>query len=191
VFVPERNLKDLIVHYVQQKEQSISSLTRTLQKDGFRFHRLFLTGYLKALSDTGHLREKEIPPAKVYTVSVRAQSLYGAVGDLVREVERDAARQPRLAVAVLHRIFRRPVFLREVRECGFDDVGDALSAPKEEREEVRKALAELGLKIPINEPAYVVDDKRNEVRDAIVARLLVEKYGMRELVVDTTQTRLA
>ena len=192
MFVPEKNLKDLIVHYVQQKEQSISSLTRTLQKDGFRFHRLFLTGYLKALSDTGHLREKEIPPAKVYTTSTyRGKTLYDSVGEYVRAAETDPRAQSRLAVSVLSRLFRRPVFLREVRECGFDAVADIPTASKEEREDARRGLAKLHIQLPTNEPAYYVDERRNDVRDAIITDLLVEKFDMAPLVLDTRQTKLA
>jgi len=191
VFVPERNLKDLVLYYVKAEERSISGLTRKLEQDGFRFHRLFLTGYLKALTDVGLLREKEIPPAKVYTTSVhRTRNLYEAVGDRVRAVERDPAKGSRLCVAVLQRLFRRPVFLRELGECGFEVTAELLSSPKEEREELRKALAGLGLKIPSNEPAYLVEDRRNDARDQVIYGVLVERFGMKDLVLDTKQARL-
>jgi hypothetical protein len=192
VFVPERNLKDLILYYVKAEERSISSLTRKLESDGFRFHRLFLTGYLKALADVGVLREREIPPAKVYTTSVaRSRNLYEAVGDKVRAVEGDPRRGTRLCVAVLQRLFHRPIFLREIGECGFEVTGELTAAPKDEREEIRKTLASLGLKIPSNEPAFVVEDRRNEARDQIILQVLVERFGMKELVQATTQARLS
>src|SRR3989475_4562359 len=192
LFVPERNLKDLVVSSVRAKERSISALAKDLTVVGYRFHRLFLAGYLKALADVGVLREKEIPPAKVYTASAyRGKTLYECVGEKVRAAEVDPRAQARLAASVLYRMFRRPVFLRELKECGFDAIADLPMAPKEEREDARKGLAKLHLQIPTNEPAYVLEDRRNEVRDAIITDLLVEKFDMAPLVLDTRQMKLA
>jgi hypothetical protein len=191
LFVPERNLKDLVISYIRDQERSISALTKALEADGYSFHRLFVTGYLKALSDVGMLREKEIPPAKVYTASAhREANLYEMVGDRCREATRDEPAQSRLAVAVLHRLFRRPVFLRELRECGFAGAVDAPAVGKEEREEARRALAKLGLQIPTNEPAYRLEERRNDVRDAILCDIIVERFGLAPLVLDTKQMKL-
>ena len=191
MFVPDRNLKDLVVSYVRKEERSISSLAKDLQKDGYKFHRLFITGYLKALADMGVLKEKQIPPAKVYTTaSHREPNLYEAVGERCRVHERDEARQARLAVLVLERIFRRPVFLRELRECGFDGAVDADLASRDDRDDARKAFSKMGLPIPANEPAYVAADRRHEVRDAILVELLVEKWRVDAMVLDTRQTKL-
>ena len=192
LFVPEKNLKDLVVSSVRTKERSISALAKDLTAVGYKFHRLFLAGYLKALADVGVLREKEIPPAKVYTASTyRGKNLYDSVGEKVRSAEPDPKQQARLAVSVLYRLFRRPVFLRELRECGFDGVADVASASKEEREDARRALGKLHIQLPTNEPAYYVDDRRNDARDAIIADILVEKFDMAPLVLETRQTKLA
>jgi len=191
VFVPERNLKDLVVTYIKKEERSISALTTQLKKDGYKFHRLFVTGYLKALSDVGLLKEKAIPPAKVYTASVhRERNLYEAVGEKCREVDTDDRAQARLALAVLNKLFHRPIFFRELKEAGYDLTPEAVLATKEEKEESLKAFRRMGIAIPTNEPAYYVEDRRNEVRDQIVAELLTEKYGLRDLVLGSRQTRL-
>lgn len=191
MFVPERNLKDLVVSHVRAQERSISSLTKQLQADGYTFHRLFVTGYLKALADVGILREKEIPPAKVYSASShRERNLYELVGERCRAAAPDERAQARIAVAVLQRLFRRPIFLRELRECGFTGAVDAIAAPRDEREEARRALLKLGVPLPTNEPAYVAEERRNDLRDAIVSDLLVDRFGMASLVLDTKQTRL-
>jgi hypothetical protein len=191
LFVPERNLKDLVVSYVRDQERSISALTKQLGSDGYSFHRLFVTGYLKALSDVGILREKEIPPAKVYTASAhREENLYEMVGERCREAAPDEPGQTRLAVATLQRLFRRPVFLRELRECGFPGGVDAPTVAKEEREEARRALAKLGLQIPTNEPAYRVEERRNDARDAILCDIIVQRFGLATLVLDTKQMKL-
>jgi len=191
LFVPERNLKDLVIAYIRDQERSISALTKQLEADGYSFHRLFVTGYLKALADVGMLKEKEIPPAKVYTASAhRAANLYETVGDRCREAAAEEAAQSRLAVATLQRLFRRPVFLRELRECGFSGAVDAPAVSRDEREETRRALAKLGLQIPTNEPAYRVEERRNDVRDAILCDIIVQRFGLSTLVLDTKQMKL-
>ncbi len=191
LFVPERNLKDLVITYIRDQERSISALTKQLEADGYTFHRLFVTGYLKALADVGMLKEKEIPPAKVYTASAhRAANLYEMVGERCRDAAADEPAQTRLAVATLQRVFRRPVFLRELREAGFAGAVDAPAVGKEEREETRRALAKLGLQIPTNEPAYRVEERRNDVRDAILCDVIIERFGLAPLVLDTKQMKL-
>ena len=191
MFVPERNLKDLVVSYLRVQERSISSLTKQLKQDGYSFHRLFVTGYLKALADVGMLREKEIPPAKVYTTSAhREPNLYEVVGSRCREAVKDEADQARLAIGVLQKLFRRPIFLREVRECGFSAAIDAPQAAREEREEARRGLVKLGLQLPTNEPAYAVPDRKSEVRDEILYNLIVQRFGMGAMVLETKQTKL-
>ncbi|MEK6850934.1 MAG: hypothetical protein AABY30_00185 [Candidatus Thermoplasmatota archaeon] len=175
---------------MKRDERSISALTVQLRKDGYKFHRLFVTGYLKALADVGLLREKQIPPAKVYTASVhRDRNLYEAVGEKCRQVDTDERAQARLAVAVLHKLFHRPVFLRELKEAGYDLTPEAVLAVKEEKEEGLKAFRKVGVAISANEPAYYVEDRKNEARDLIVAELLTEKYGLADLVVGTRQTK--
>src|SRR2546427_1496537 len=141
VFVPGRNLKDLVVAYLREQERSISALTKQLRQDGYPFHRLFVTGYLKALADAGILREKDIPPSKVYSTSAhRDLNLYELVGARCREATGVESDQVRLAVAVLQKLFRRPIFLRELRECGFGGAGRAPPPAREEREEAPPGL---------------------------------------------------
>lgn len=191
LFVPERNLKDLVVSYLRVQERSISSLTKQLKEDGYSFHRLFVTGYLRALADVGMLREKDIPPSKVYTTSAhREPNLYELVGSRCRETDKEEPDQVRLAISVLQTLFRRPVFLREVRECGFTGPVDAPIAPKEVRDEARRSLTKLGLQVPTNEPAYGVSDRRNVVRDSILYDLIVDRFGLGGLVLETKQTKL-
>ena len=192
MFVPERNLKDLVVSHVRKQERSISALTVQLKKEGYKFHRLFVTGYLKALADVGILREKEIPPAKVYTTSVlREKNLYESIGEKCRQVDTDERAQARLALAVLQKLFRRPVFYRELKECGYDITPEAVVAAREEKEEALRAFRKIGMPVPTNEPAYYVEDRRNDVRDSIVADLLTDRYGLRDLVLGTKQLRLS
>ncbi len=191
MFVPEKNLKDLVISYVKSEERSISALTRQLNKDGYKFHRLFITGYLKALTDMGLLRERDIPPSKIYTTSAyRGQNLYEAIGEQCRALERDERRQARLAIAVLQRLFRRPVFLREIKECGFGTQIDALQASKEEREEARKMLLKIGIQLPTNEPAYYLKERKDQSKEAVLASVVLQKFEATGLVLATRQVSL-
>ncbi len=191
MFVPEKELKNLIISYVKQEERSISALARELERDGLRMHRLFLTGYLRALADLGIVREKQIPPSKVYTTSVyKEKNLYEAVGDAVRAMTDDDKERSRLAVAVLQHLFRRPVFLRELNECGLGEIVVASRVTGDERTEARKSLFKNGVKVPANDPAYVVGDPDTEEVQEILAHVLLGKFRAQHLVLDTVQLRL-
>jgi hypothetical protein len=192
VFDPERNLKELILSYLKKEETSISGLARRLEDDGYKLHRLLVTGYLRALSDLGYVREREIPPAKVYGLaSGRERNLYENLGDIARDIEGDERKAVRLVIAILQRLFRRPIFLREVRDAGFPSGYDALMVEQDERGEARKELMKVGIRIPLSEPAYQVKARRNEKQEEALVRLILERFGVGGLVLETKQTRLA
>ena len=191
MFVPEKNLKDLIMSHLREEERSISSLTRQLRKDGYKFHRLYLTGYLKAMADVGLLREKNLPPSKIYTTSAyRGQNLYEAIGAECRGMEEDERKQVRLAIAVLQKLFRRPVFLREIKECGFATQIDAMQASKEDREEARRALLKIGIQVPTNEPAYCVQERKDPAKEELLLNVVIQKFEAASLVQGTRQAKL-
>jgi len=111
------------------------------------------------------------------------------VGEKCRQIDTDERAQARLAVSVLHKLFRRPIFYRELRETGYEITPEAVLATKDEKDEALRSFRKLGVQIPTNEPAYYVEDRKNEARDAIVAELLTEKYGLGDLVMGTRQLR--
>ena len=176
---------------LREEERSISSLTRQLRKDGYKFHRLYLTGYLKAMADVGLLREKNLPPSKIYTTSAyRGQNLYEAIGAECRAMEDDERKQVRLAIAVLQKLFRRPVFLREIKECGFATQIDAMQALKEDREEARRALLKIGIQVPTNEPAYFVQERKDPAKEELLLNVVIQKFEAASLVQGTRQAKL-
>lgn len=190
MFVPEKTLRNLIISYVKDEERSISGLARKLTEDGYKMHRLFLTGYLRAMSDMGILKEKEIPPSKVYTTSVqREKNIYELVGEKCKSleiVERDRAT---VALSVLEKLFKRPIFLREIRECGFDDVV-AKRVIGDKRAEARRRLIDNGVEIPGNDPAYTAGEGFGEPANTIIRELVLDKFAAHHLRLDTKQTRL-
>lgn len=120
----------------------------------------------------------------------RERNLYELLGDIARDLERDERRAARLAIAILQRLFRRPVFLREVRECGFPSGYDAQMVEEEGRREARDHLLKVGIRIPLSEPAYRVDARRAEKQEEALVRLVAERFGVSRLVLETKQTRL-
>ncbi len=191
MFVPEKNLKELLLSYLKRSETSISGLARTLEEAGYKLHRLLLTGYLRALADLGYVRQKDIPPSKVYTVAAgRERNLYELLGEFCRDLEPDERKAVSLCISVLQRLFHRPVFLREVRECGFPSGYESLMVEQEEREEARRSLMKSGIKVPLSEPAYKVPERRDDRREEVLVRVVLERFGASDLVLETTQTRL-
>ncbi|EQD57979.1 hypothetical protein B1A_11017, partial [mine drainage metagenome] len=60
----QQGIKEMIVKELQKSEKSISGLQKALMEQGYSFHRLVLTGYLRAMVDVGILSEKEIKPSR-------------------------------------------------------------------------------------------------------------------------------
>ncbi len=191
MFVPEKDLRGLILSYLKKQESSISGIARQLQRDGYRLHRLFVTGYLKALADLGMVREKEIPPSKVYSLAAyREKNLYEAVGERCRALEPDEDRATLLALGVLQRLFRRPIFARELRECGLPVGRDGQEAPAHLVEEARKILGKAGIHLSANEPAYFLPREEDGLQEQVLQDILVERFGVAKLVLETKQARL-
>ena len=193
MFVTDRNMKDLILSYLRNEETSISGLSRMLQRDGYKVHRLVLTGYLKALADIGVLRQKEIPPSKVYTLTSGSErNIYEVVGDKCKSFDLDDKEATTLGVYVMQNLFHRPIFLQEIRESGLGDTVLARSVKGDERTEARKALMKNGFRLPTNDPAYLVDEEKgyDEALESIVRDILLEKFKAHSLVMGPKQTTL-
>jgi hypothetical protein len=187
----EKNFKSIIISHVRNEEMSISRLAREMAGEGYKIHRLYLTGYLKALADMGILKEKDIPPSKVYSTSANLdKTIYESVGEKCLDLEVPESEKVRVAIFVLQRLFKRPVFLSEIKECGIEGTVVGTVAPPEEKDELRAHLLKAGIKIPNNDPAYMVNDDYDSEFESIVQPLLVEKFNAGPLIVDTKQTKL-
>lgn len=193
MFVSDKNMKDLIFHYLKEKETSISGLSRMLERDGYKVHRLVLTGYLKALADVGMLKQKEIPPSKVYTVTSNSdKSIYDVVREKCRSLEVDDKEAATIGCYILQNLLRRPIFLQEIRQFGFGDTVLAKRVTGEERSEARKMLAQNGFRLPTNDPAYLVDPEKDyeEVMDWVLHMILIEEFKAQGLLMGPKQTKL-
>jgi DNA-binding HxlR family transcriptional regulator len=194
MFLPGSTMKDAVLESLREGEMSISKLHRHLGSEGYKMHRLVLTGYLKALEDVSVLRAKEIPPSKVYAVPTGGEmSIYETIGALAMSSSKDQAEASRLAVYALQKLFRRPVFREELRLAGFEDEIAAERITGEERNEVKRALAKKGHGVPDNDPAYrvsVADEALEVMCRDVLASALLSKFKAHSLVIETKQTKL-
>jgi hypothetical protein len=187
----EKNFKNFIISSVKKEEKSISRLARELERDGYKMHRLYLAGYLKALADLGILKEKEIPPSKVYTTSATLdKTIYEIIGDKCKNLKLPVATKTNVAAFILQRLFRRPIFLSEINMCGFDGAIVGTRPPTDMRNDIRNKLLKSGLRIPNDDPAYILEDAYENEFERIISTIVLEDYGATPLIVDTRQTRL-
>ena len=192
VFVTPERLKDLIIKYVKEEERSISSLSRRLEGEGHKMHRLVLTGYLKALSDVGVLKEKEIPPAKVYTTSAhRDKNLYETIGEKCRALKMSEDDQAQATVYILQKLFHRPIFFEELKQCGFKEgVDEEDQVTGDERREAKAALTKAKVHLPYNDPAYFVKKDYEGVFIDVLSDIMTETFKSKRLVIGTKQLKL-
>lgn len=166
-------------------------MARELEKDGYKMHRLYLAGYLKALADLGILKEKEIPPSKVYTTSANLdKTLYESVGDKCKNLKVPDTEKVQVATFILQRLFKRPIFLFEIKMCGLDGAVIGSKTSLDEKNDIRGRLLKVGLRIPNNDPAYTVEDVYENEYENIVSSLLIEKFDAHPLIVETKQIKL-
>jgi len=193
MFLPDSSLKGIIMQELEKDDKSISSLYRTLKEADHKLHRLVLTGYLKAMEDMGVLRAKEIPPSKVYSISMSAdKDLYMSVGEYCRNMDIPDARKTSVAIYTLQKLFKRPIFLSEIRRAGFGgDIEEiAMVVSGEERQEAKKMLTKKGYKTPHRDPAYRIGKKYDKEFDEVIQDILLLRFKASNLAVDTRQTKL-
>jgi hypothetical protein len=191
MFHPERDLRIVILDLVKENGKSISAISRELKSRGFDLHRLILTGYLRAMTDLNVLREREVPPSKIYMlVKGKERNIYEMIGSKAREMFGEE-RSDAVILFTLNMLFRRPVFLDELTKAGTKTpVGR--EATKEERQEAKQALTKSGYRIPDSSKAYVSEEESfREDYLELLARILLEAYDASVLVKETKQTRLS
>lgn len=146
-FSNELSLKDKIISDLSVEEKSISGLQKSLEEKGTNLHRLVLTGYLKAMVDLGILREKEIKPARIYSLkSQQGRDIYSTVGTISRNFDSENAGDN--ALLILSSLFNRPIFVREIERCNVEIPRNYRKVSSTRRLEYIKKLEENGIKVP-------------------------------------------
>jgi hypothetical protein len=191
MFSPEKDMKELVLEILKKDPMSISGVCRELASKGVKLHRLELTGYLKALADMSVLREKDIKPAKVFSLSsVREKNLYELVGEGCARIGRTPDERATLAAYTLQRLFRRAVFDMEVMRCGLDGAVDGRKATAEERSEAKVILTRMGYKVPNSDSPTIVEKDLDDQFVQVLAEVVVERFNARSYLKETTQLKL-
>jgi hypothetical protein len=191
MFSPEKDMKEIIVDVLRKDPASISGISRELESRGVKLHRLELTGYLKALAGMGVLREKDIKPAKVFSVSPSSQkSFHELLGEACSLVVATPEERATLAVYSLQRLFKRSVFDMELRRCGLEGTVAGRKATPEERSEAKSLLVRQGYKVPNSDVPTVVEKELEDEFSRVMAYMLVERFDLLPFVKETTQTKL-
>ncbi|MEM3851559.1 MAG: hypothetical protein QXP70_00985 [Methanomassiliicoccales archaeon] len=191
MFSPERQLREIIVEEIRKEPLSISGLVRKLKTRGVSIHRLVLTGYLRALTDSGVIREKAVPPSKIYVpVGSREMNIYDAISNACEEHSLDQKTGTLAAVYTLQFLFHRPVFRMELQEMRMSAIQELKSAPPSLVSESRRILMRSGYRIPESEPAYMVEGNYDRELKLILASAVAQGFRLSHLSLDTHQLTL-
>ncbi|MCL5437132.1 MAG: hypothetical protein M1417_00305 [Candidatus Thermoplasmatota archaeon] len=191
LFSPEKQLREIILEELKVEPVSISGLVRKLKSRGINMHRLVLTGYLKALTDSGVIRERPIPPSKIFIpVSGKEVTIYEALANACEENRLDSRTAAAVAVYTLERLFHRPVFRRELNEMHMTETPELRLAPPMVVAESRRILAKSGYRIPESEPAYVVEGDFEREFKSVLLSMVSAGFRVSHLSLDTKQLTL-
>ncbi|MCK5562294.1 MAG: hypothetical protein KAJ51_16965 [Thermoplasmata archaeon] len=188
----EKSLKDIVLEDLKEDPKSISKISRTLEGKGYKFHKLILTGYLRALEDFGFVKAKDFPPSKVYQTSIpHKKDIYESIGDKASSLPLSKSDQSEVALYILQKIYRRPIFQQELIRCGFrvEDI-TAEEVKGEERIESKVILTKAGVKLPRNDPAYLTTKKYERENTQIISDIFIESFGIKSLIREATQSKL-
>ncbi|MCG7852427.1 MAG: hypothetical protein MIO92_07880 [Methanosarcinaceae archaeon] len=189
---------------LEDRQLSISGITRELKTGGFNEHRLVLTGYLRALRDMKKINEIEIPPAKVYSRTETAEEPFGDIYSLINSHLRYLEPNIRVPVAVymISALLKRPCFKHELTLVGLNQnhIKKCLETENSMvRESVDTDLKEYRsdvtrIKIPPSDPAYEITDNNEQfmqVASNVLFGILKDVVDTDGLIAKTKQTKLS
>lgn len=178
---------------LSNRQMSISSIARELKKNGYDYHRLILTGYLRALHDMGSLEEINIPPAIVYTLKPNSRrDIYGILKEHLKSV--DISERLEVAVFVLTSLFHRPCFKHELELLGIEarKTGNVKESKDPHLKEHRASVTRI--KIPLDDPAFELsgdDPKSLALGNMILIDIVNELIDLEGLKAKFLQKKLA
>ena len=186
MFNPEKDFKRILLECLGRDGMSISALAKDLETKGFKHHRLILTGYLRAMTDTGHLKERDVPPSKIYVIAKPLpDSIYEQVGKACRKVSDDP---DELILFVLSKLFKRPIFGSELRSAGVSrPIGT--KASEDEMNECKRILRRAGNNVTGQDAVSPVKDMADRLPDVLMT-ILLDSTESRHLIAETKQSKL-
>jgi hypothetical protein len=186
MFNPEKDFNRILMECLGRDGLSISALAKALESRSFKHHRLLLTGYLRALTDMGYLKEREIPPSKIYQVSrTLPDSIYEMVGKACRKTTDDP---DELVLFTLFKILKRPVFESELRAAGVTrPIGE--KASEQDTAEYKKILRRAGNTVASQNAVSPLTDMSEKLQEVLIT-MMMDSTDSRHLIAETKQSRL-
>jgi len=184
---------NILTKVMANKQMSISSIARELKKNGYDQHRLILTGYLRALHETGYVEELDIPPSKVYVLKPgMKRDIYNIVKEHLKDIE--ISERLGIAVFILTSLFHRPSFKCELELLGIearktDTVKESKDALLNEH---RTAVTRI--KIPVDDPAFEMNGDTTEIQllgNKVLIDIIKDLIDLDGLKAKSQQTKLA
>lgn len=185
MFNPDKDFNRILLDCLVKEGKSISALSRELGEKGFKHHRLILTGYLRALADMNVVKERPVPPSKIYQlIKTPDDNIYEAVGRMCKKKYPD---NKDLIIYTLNQLFRRPVFESELLLAGVVE-HDGRVAEAQEVSECRKLLKRSGNVVPTHDAYYSRSEYPKEMSE-ILSEMVIVNADSGHLVMSTKQTR--
>lgn len=187
MYNPEKDFGRIVLDILGKDGKSISAVTSELEAKGLKIHRLIITGYLRALTDQGILKEREVPPSKIYVpVKQIPESIYESVGRVCRKISADP---DELILYSLYRLLKRPIFTNELKSAGVNrPIGK--EAQQHEIQESVKLLRRAGNTVSSQQTAVYPVKNFQDKYDEVLAELTLDIKDSKHLALETKQTTL-
>jgi hypothetical protein len=184
---------NILTKILANRQMSISSIARELKKSGYDQHRLIITGYLRALNDTGYLEEIDIPPSKVYIFKAgMKRDVYSIVKEHLGDI--DISERLEIAVFILSSLFHRPCFRYELELLGIE--GRRTETVRESKDarikEHRTSVTRI--KIPPDDPAFEMSGDYSNIQvrgNKVLIDIINDLLDLDGLKAKFQQTKLA
>ncbi|MGC8565527.1 MAG: hypothetical protein ACP5R0_03485 [Thermoplasmata archaeon] len=183
-----KTLREAIIEILNQEEMSISSISKRLEKEGIKIHRLILTGYLQALRDMNILKEKEIQPSKIYAVlKIEEKNIYEIMSEFISEHPESGD----LCVFVLNKLFKRPILKYEIDRCNASKPEFAERVYGDDRKGAIEVFESMGIPVSKNMPAYIPKKDYNEEFMEILTQMVIKTFNIQKYTINKkTQLKL-
>jgi hypothetical protein len=186
MFNLEKDFNRILTECLGKDGLSISALAKELESKNIKQHRLIITGYLRALTDMGYLKERDVPPSKIYQISrALPDNIYDQVGKACRKVTNDP---DELILFALFKLFKRPVFESELKACGVTrPIGAVIS--EQDATEYKKILRRAGNTVASQNAMTPLSDMSEKFQEALIVMVL-DSTESKHLMAETRQSRL-
>lgn len=138
------------------------------------------------------LKEKDIPPSKLYIpVKTKNLDIYGLVGECSRNIC-SGSEADLLALHAFCKLFKRAVFMDELKKAGVRDIPNLEQASKEDKQEAKKVLQRTNMKNLDSNTAYLYCDEERfgDLYEDLLNQMLSQLVEVSQYSKQTKQTTL-